>query len=79
MKNFIYICKNTNTNTQQQMPTTDIILALDVHRQKAVVTLKFAYNNELKEAVKKPDNARCSQVESFYSGRLHQLIRLKTI
>jgi len=48
------------------MPTPDIILALDVHRQKAVVTLKFAYSKSMKEAVKKLDSARWSQSRKFW-------------
>ncbi len=48
------------------MPTHDIILAPDVHRQKAVVTLKFAYSKSVKEAVKKLDSARWSQSRKFW-------------
>lgn len=48
------------------MPNPDIILALDVHQQKTVVTLRFAYNDSLKEAVKKLRGARWSQSRKFW-------------
>lgn len=48
------------------MPTPKIILALDVHRHKEVVTLRFDYNRNLKEAVKRLEGSRWSQSRKFW-------------